>query len=78
MSDFLQHRESDEDTHAWPLCDHCHEPSDSLESVGECELAEDWCPECIRTEVREMLDAHARDEEMRSLKGYYSSELDRI
>jgi hypothetical protein len=41
-------------------------------------LAADWCPECIRTEVREMLDAQARDEEMRSLRGYHAGELDRI
>jgi hypothetical protein len=54
MPDFLQHRESDEDTHAWPTCDKCGEPSDSLEPVGECEEAADWCPECIRTEVREI------------------------
>jgi hypothetical protein len=77
MPDFLQHRESDEDTHAWPTCDKCGEPSDTLEPVGE-ELAEDWCFECIRTEVGRMVEEQQRDDEMRSLKGYYSSELDRI
>jgi hypothetical protein len=71
---FSQNRESDEDTHAWPMCDKCGEPSDSLEPVD----VERWCFECIRADVRAMLDEHARDEEMRSLRGYYSSELDRI
>jgi hypothetical protein len=76
--DFLQHRENDEHPAAWPTCDKCGEPSDTLEPVGECELAADWCPECIRTEVREMLEEHARDEEMRSLRGYHAGEWDRI
>jgi hypothetical protein len=75
---FIQNRESDEDTHAWPTCDKCGEPSDTLEGVGECEGYQEWCLECIRTEVREMLEAHARDEEMRRLRGYLPGELDRI
>jgi hypothetical protein len=76
--DFLQHRENDEHPAAWPICDKCGEPSDSLEGVGECEGYQEWCLECIRTEVREMLEAQARDDEMRSLRGYHSGELDRI
>jgi hypothetical protein len=76
--DFLQHRENDEHPAAWPICDKCGEPSDSLQEVGECEDAADWCLECIRTEVREMLDAQARDEEMRSLRGYSDAERERI
>jgi hypothetical protein len=75
---FIQNREEDEDTHAWPTCDKCGEPSDTLEPVGECELAADWCFECIRTEVGRMVEEQQRDDEMRSLKGYYSGELDRI
>jgi hypothetical protein len=78
MPDFLQDRESDEDTHAWPTCDKCGEPSDSLESVGECEDGADWCLECIRTEVRAMLDEQAHDDEMRSIRGATDAELERF
>jgi hypothetical protein len=76
--DFLQHRENDEDTHAWPTCDKCGEPSDSLEGVGECEGYQEWCLECIRTEIRAMLDEQAHDDEMRSLRGYSDLERERI
>jgi hypothetical protein len=75
---FIQNREADERPNAWPICDKCKQPSDQLEPVGECEGYQAWCLECIRTEVRAMLDEHAHDDEMRSLRGLHAGELDRI
>jgi hypothetical protein len=60
------------------ICDRCKEPATQLEGIGECEGYQDWCFECIRTEVGRMVEEQQRDDEMRSLKGYYSGELDRI
>jgi hypothetical protein len=75
---YLTNHEADETPSTWPVCDRCHEPAERLESVGECEQAEDWCLSCLKEEAERMREDEDRDAEMQSLKGYYSSELDRI
>jgi hypothetical protein len=75
---YLTNHEADETPSTWPVCDRCHEPSPRLEGVGECETYEDWCLSCLKEEAERMREEEDRDAEMRSLRGYFPSELDRI
>jgi hypothetical protein len=75
---YLTNWEADEDDMRELKCDRCGEMASRLEAVGECETAEDWCLSCLKEEAERMREEEDRDAEMRSLKGYYSSELDRI
>jgi hypothetical protein len=60
------------------ICDRCKEPATRLEEIGECELTESWCLSCLKEEAERMREEEDRDAEMRSLRGYFPSELDRI
>jgi hypothetical protein len=73
--EFLTAWEADEDGPVWESCDRCKEPDPHLEPVGD---DEQWCGPCVYTEAMRLREEDERDAEMRSLKGYYSSELDRI
>jgi hypothetical protein len=75
---YTTNHEADETPNRWPTCDRCHEPSERLEGVGECETYEEWCIGCLKEEAERMREEEDRDAEMRSLKGYHAGELDRI
>ena len=75
---YLQNHEDDEVPNTWPVCDRCHEPAPALEIVGECESVEGWCLSCLKEEAQRMREQEDHDAEMRSLRGYTDSELERI
>lgn len=77
--DFLQNYEADEnDAHVEDACANCGEPDDTLELVGENVDAAWWCHGCIADEINRAYTQELYEEEMRSLKGYYDSERERI